>query len=189
MSGLAPARGRLPGPPIPFEIVRELTEGDLEALRAQPLGSKPPLLQQLRSSHHQLARLIAQGLPGPEIQLITGYSSSRISILRADPSFAELISHYEGDRELAFIDVLERMKHLGLSTLEEIQQRLEERPEQFSQRELLEVAELMLVKGRAAPGSRVPGDGGRGASGGVSVNVQFIQAPSGPVVQGEVIDG
>jgi hypothetical protein len=138
-------------------------------------------VQALRASHHQLAQLLARGAAATEASLITGYSISRISILKSDPTFAELLASYQVNRELVFADTLERMRILGLSTLDELQDRLEADPARWSNRELMEMAELMLVKPRiagpmgqsSALGGSTPGTGQGSA---VTVNVKFVSA-------------
>lgn len=189
MGEIAGARGgRRPVGQLVIEVVRELGEADRQLLVSPPLvGSKTPNIATLRHSHHQLAQLLAEGMDQNDAALISGYSVSRVSILRRDPAFAELEAHYQSVRELKFVDVLERMKVLGLSTLDELQARLEEDASGFGNRELMELAELMLVKGRSAPGSRVgvgPQSGTTGA--GVVVNVQFVggEGTAAPTIDG-----
>lgn len=167
--------GRKACRPLSIEVVRELTEEDLPGLLSPPQVSTPAIsLVKLHHSHHQLAQLIARGVEGAEVSLITGYSITYISRLKnEDPAFGELVAHYASEREAVFVDVLERMRSLGLSTLDELQERLAEAPELWSRRELMELAELVLLK---------PGQGrvGQGASGAplasVSVNVKFVTA-------------
>ncbi len=125
--------------------------------------------------------------PG-EASLATGFSPSRISVLQGDPTFRELMAHYGEQRELAFVDVMERMKALGLTTMEEIQHRLEENPGEFTIGQLMDMTELMLVKGRAAPGSRQAGGGpGTGASL-PAINIKFVTAavPAGVVLPPQI---
>jgi hypothetical protein len=143
------------------------------------LGSTPIPIQQLRASHHQLAELLSQGRPDTEVALITGYSLSRISILKRDPTFQELLANYATMRQKVFVDTLERMRILGLSSLDELQERLETAPERWSNRELMEMAELMLVK----PTNKGPmGPGGPSVNAGVQVNVQFVESHTPPLV-------
>lgn len=89
---MSPFRGRRALPAY-VEISRELTAADLETLQVER-GIKPPTLVTLRESHHSIARAVAQGLSGADISAMTGYSQSRISILKSDPAFAELVEHY-----------------------------------------------------------------------------------------------
>lgn len=173
--------GAKPAADASCTVVRALTPEDLPLLRnPPPVGSKTPGLLELRAPHHQLARLLATGVTQAEASLITGYSPSRISLLCDDPLFEELLAHYASEREQVFVDVAERMKVLGLATLEELHQRLETAPQDFARRELMELAELMLLKGRAGPGSSQgagPGHGGATGAPALSINVSFVKAP------------
>ena len=173
---IGPARGgKRPGRELSFVIVRGLTPDDMHELETpSPLGSQPIPIQQLRASHHQLAQLLAQGRPDTEVSLITGYSQSRISILKKDPTFQELLAGYKDIRERTFADTLERMKVLGLSSLDELQERLEASPERWTNRELMEMADLMLVKPQQKL-SQLAGNAVTGQSP-VSINVQFVES-------------
>jgi hypothetical protein len=64
------------------------------------------------------------------------------------------------------------MEVLGLSALDELQARLEADPEGWTKRELMELAELLLIK------QRLPGERREVSPGGVRVNVQFVTAES-----------
>jgi hypothetical protein len=185
------ARGARAFQPIQIEVVRALSEEDIPLLaNPPPLNTSAPTVQSLRASHHQLAQLLARGISDTEASLITGYSISRIAVLKADPTFTELLSNYQANRELVFADTLERMRILGLSTLDELQDRLESDPAGWSNRELMEMAELMLVKPRIATpmgqASSLGGATGSAASGqGVTVNVKFVTADTPTLI----IDG
>ena len=177
---------------VDAEIVRGLEPKDLALLASPPPVAAPTgQLSRLSHSHHQLAQLLARGVPGVEASLITGYSQSRISVLRTDPAFQELLEHYGAQRELANIDVLDRMRALGIDSLEELQARLESNPDGFSARELMELTELLLVKGRAAPGSRQGGgpSGGAGTGAGVVLNVKFVTAEQRIAIDGKLVEG
>lgn len=179
------ARGGRRRPEIELlcEIVRGLTEEDLPKLESpDSLGTTPIPIQQLRATHHQLAQLLAKGMPDNEAALITGYSPSRISILKTDPAFSELLASYRELREGVFVDTLERMRILGLSTLDELQERLENDSKSWSHRELMEMADLLLVKPRiATPMGQGSAAGGTGAPP-VTVQVQFVQSSTPALV-------
>lgn len=187
---IGPARGnRRRAAELEITIIRPLTEDDLPKLQSpDPLSSTAIPIQSLRASHHNLAQLLAQGRPDSEVALLTGYSPSRISILKSDPTFAELLSSYKDVREAVFVDTLERMKILGLSTLDELQERLEADPASWSKRELMEMADLMLVKPKLATplgqssalGGSVTVSPGNAALG-VSINVQFVKSDTPPL--------
>lgn len=163
--------------------VRELEAEELALVGATALGSITPSVTTLRTSHHNIAMLLAQGRSNNEVAQITGYSPSRISILKnQDPAFQELLAHYQSRREMVMVDVLERMKILGLSSLEELQRQLDENPEGWTKRELMELAELGLVKGRVGAGAAAGGGSAQGS--GVTLNIQFVEpaAAQAPVI-------
>lgn len=146
---LPSARGRKPR-----ELSQRLEVGEPRPLRAEdvvatgpsyPLPtSTPPALQKLRSRHHQLAQLLSSGLTDFQVSVGLGYSISRISILKSDPAFKELLAYYEKQHEALHLDVQERLIHLGLDSIETLQHRLDDDPDEFSNKELLEVAEMAL---------------------------------------------
>jgi hypothetical protein len=180
------------GPPLLVELVRVLREEDLPQLHhPPPQGTTAPSLKAVQHQHHQIAQLLAQGMKQVQVSLVTGISQSRISILKGDPTFQELMAYYSSQRELVFVDVLEKMKVLGLSSLDEMQRRLDEAPEDLSNRELMELTKLTLVDGRAAPGSRQGAAAGFGAGGpgpsGVTVNVKFVGPTGGKDIDGELL--
>lgn len=76
--------------------IRPLTREDLDALRQR---SARPALKSLTDSHHAIARLFASGLRLDAIAEQTGYSIARLSILRHDPSMAELIARYRASED------------------------------------------------------------------------------------------
>jgi hypothetical protein len=79
-----------------------------------------------------------------QVSVSLGYSLSRISILKSDPTFRELLSYYEKQHEALHLDVQERLINLGLDSIETLQSRLDDDPDEFSNKELLEVAEMAL---------------------------------------------
>lgn len=171
---LGSARGRRAGTEFSVEIVRSLSEEDITALLSPPpVQAGPQTLLQVRHSHHQLAQLISSGtVSDSEAGLMVGYSPAYISTLRGDPAFEELLAQYSAQRAQVFVDTVERMRGLGLRFLEELESRLENTPEAWTRREILEAAELLLVKPLAA--SR----GQSAAAPAVSVNVKFV-SPDG----------
>jgi hypothetical protein len=150
---LSPARGgRKPSAPLFIGEPRELTEDDLkELVNPTALNSAPSQLQRIRSTHHRLAQLVAEGRKGTEISLIMGYSQSRISILQSDPAFQELVAFYKNQQQAIFLDVQERLKDLGLAATEELRERLEENPGGFTVRDLLEVQTKAFDRSVAPP--------------------------------------
>lgn len=162
--------------PLMIEVVRSLTSTDLPALRAKSSGTALAPAQghlRIRNAHHQIAQLMAQGHELTVVGLMTGYSTSYLCRLAADPSFAELLAYYQTQQEMIFADVALRMKTLGLSFLDALQEMLEDPQVTWTKRELMEATELLLIKGRGLP--QAPGS----ASGaGITINVGFVK-PAG----------
>lgn len=171
---LGSARGRKPTE-HGFAVVRELTEADIPLLlMPEALGSKTPAVQKMRQSHHALARLLAEGRKGVECSAILGISQSRISILRQDPAFQELVEFYSKQKDEIYLDVHQRLAGLAVDTLEEIHERLGEDPDSFSNKELLMVAEMALDRSVAPP--KKAESEANGAGGGVpAISITFVQ--------------
>jgi hypothetical protein len=109
------------------EVLREMTVADL-ALLGRDRGVRAAPLRRLTDMHHSIARLVAQGEAGYAIALATGYSESRISILKADPMFRELVAakraevqdiHHEYHAKLHA-----KMVAIGMDALEDLHEDL-----------------------------------------------------------------
>lgn len=128
---------------IQFVLGAELTEEDAQ-LGREPIAQKA-VIQDIRRSHHELAKYVAQGLKNVVIAELTGYSPARISVLKSDPQFAELVEHYstiEDEIHLASrADYHTRLADLGFDSIEVLHQRLLDSPEVFAVKELLQVVE------------------------------------------------
>lgn len=86
-------RQRHPNSPY-VKAVRPMEKADMEALR-QP--SSRVRIARISDTHHIIARLIVSGLSLAEIAEETGYSISRISVIKAAPAMQELIAKYRAD--------------------------------------------------------------------------------------------
>ncbi len=177
--------GKKPLSPCTIEVVRELTDDDLESLRSPAtVGAPGQRLKSLKSSHHQLAQMLAAGDDHGKVSLITGYSGTYISIILADPMFQELMAYYREVKELEFVNVMARLKAFGLSTLEELQERLATSPESFAIRDLKELTEMAIGR------SSAPLGGGGGVGPIVSVKIDFVSSKTPQardVIEGEVV--
>ncbi len=120
--------------------IRQLAPEELLQLGQRPIGRRTPSLQKLRTVHHQAARLVAVGLRNVEICTITGLSQSRLSILKNDPAFCELIEHYAQMEEQRQEDLAEKIKMVGTTALEILLERLDESPEDIPINQLMEIA-------------------------------------------------
>lgn len=142
---------------VTAEIVRELSPIDLALLETER-GVKPPAIKTLRDSHHAIARCIAKGMSGTETQLITGYSASRISILKSDPAFQELVAFYKGKieeiRDAADYDLQSKLSALHSDTLDIISERLNENPAGPTIGELVDIAKFSADRSGHGPQSK-----------------------------------
>lgn len=130
-------RGRAPKQ-VEAEVVRELRPEDLVLLDVEK-GSETPALKRLTQRHHALARLIASGLKPGEAAMCVDYSPSRVSILQNDPSFKELVQFYKEAADERYVEMHEKLSGLSQDALLELQQRIEDEPESFSNGMLLEI--------------------------------------------------
>jgi hypothetical protein len=73
--------------------IRILARADLSVL----LEKRPPVhLKSLTDKHHRIARACAAGLSNLDVAAICGITANRVSMLKVDPTFIELIAHYRG---------------------------------------------------------------------------------------------
>lgn len=169
--------------PLVVQYIRDLTPADVEVLNTVPLGDSYVPLKALRATHHSLARLLASGVKPAEAAATTGHSISRVNaMICCDRAFIDLIEHYKGEVTRQYIDVHARLAVLGLATIEELQERLEVTPGQFTNKELFALAELTFDRS-IAPSKGTGGRTGQSANGnaGVNVNVTFV-SPKAPEV-------
>jgi len=94
--------------------VRPITETDLELLR-QPAARYG--LATIRDSHHNIARHLAAGLRLHEVAAATGYSISRVKMLRDDPAMAELVSHYRSIIDERWAETVDAHQELAISNM------------------------------------------------------------------------
>lgn len=174
--------------PVTCEVERELTGADIEML-SHERGIQPTTIKKLRDSHHSLARLIAKGMKGHEISLVTGYTESRISTLKSDPAFQDLIEFYrQNDIEIA-ADLTQRLLNVALDATQEVHERLQDSPEVIPLEDLQSLIKLAADRTGYGPKST-----------NVNVNVdlsdriraarQRLEGAEAPrLVQGETIPG
>lgn len=127
--------------PVSAVVIRPLEPADLALLEA-PRGGETPPLQRLRNRHHQLARLIAAGIPHNDAAFMSGYTASRVSILLADPTFKDLVTFYRESVDAEVEALQEKLLGLAKDAADELQERLESEPEKLSTGQLLEVVKV-----------------------------------------------
>lgn len=121
------------------------------------MGQEAPAvssIKKIRDHHHYLAMLVAQGKRTGEIAEMTGMSLSRISILKGDPAFQELVEAYRKRVNDAMFDVVRQIETLRrgneIMALEIMRERLEDQSELIGIRELIDIhAEMADRNGRS----------------------------------------
>lgn len=145
-------RGRRGGVATPPTILREIKEDDLPGILARPApppGDSP--IKRLRNTHHLAARCLAEGRALVETAEITGYTPARLGQLKNDPTFQELLAYYKGQTEAKWLNVHERLASLAVDVQEELQARLDESPETFTNEELRRLGETLLDRSGFGP--------------------------------------
>lgn len=138
--------------PLSAVVERPLSEEDLSSLD-ELRESKPAPIKRLRERHHALAKQLAQGVSEGEAAIACGYSSSRISILKDDPSFKELLAFYADGLRERYYDMHEMLSALGKDAAEELSTRLEEEPEEFTNGMLMDLLKTSADRSGHGPSS------------------------------------
>lgn len=137
---------------LELEILGPIEPQDLIAREEGGLPtSEAPTIAKLRGIHHEIAQLLAQGLSETEVSAITSYSLSRISTLKRDPSFKDLVAFYQKQKTEQFTDVQKRLATLSLDAIGEIQERLAEKPDSISTSQLIELSKVTLDRAGYSP--------------------------------------
>lgn len=141
------------GKEVETSYVRDIDEKDYPKLLEMP--GKESTIQTMRQSHHQVAKLLARGARVAEVSAITGYTTARIGQLQRAPAFRELLAYYSEQVDAASAEVVERMKILSLDAMEELQDRLDTRPEAFKIEDLIKLSTSMLDRTGHGPTQKV----------------------------------
>jgi len=143
--------GLVGNPPLVASVLREISQEDLVTLATTPKGSTTGVLKKIRSIHHSVARLLASGMKAVQVSATVGMCSSRISILKNDPAFQELLEFYENSEADAYVDVRGKMVSLGSDAAAELHDRILEDPEAVSTKNLIDVLTASLDRGGHSP--------------------------------------
>ena len=108
---------------------------------------RPSAIKRLRDHHHLIARLVAEGRRTTDIAAEVGLSISRVSILKGDPAFRQLVEMYRANygqlKEAAFSDFYKKAALVRSLAAEEKLERYHEDPENLSNGELNADIQLM----------------------------------------------
>ena len=182
---MPPRRILPPNEALDVTYVRDITDADLMSMTAGQVPSRPakasPLVR-LSTTHHQLARLLAEGRSATDASVITGIAQCRISVLKADPAFKELMAHYSAIKVHVYTDVHQRLAQVAMAAVEEIQARLEEAPQDVPTRGLIEIATMALDRSGVPGASKVIHQQGDVAA---EVRALFTKRTKGVIIEGE----
>jgi hypothetical protein len=117
-------RGKLASP-VRVLAVRVLSREDLNRVRSDQ-KRVTVRVREFRDAHHRLARLVASGLRIPEILRITGYSAGRLTSLKSDPAFIELVASYRDKVDAAFVSGQDEFYETSVSNMLRAERQLEE---------------------------------------------------------------
>jgi len=119
------------------------------------LGVTTPDLKAIRHTHHRLAQLLAGGMDEMVAAKLCNYSISRVSILKGDPAFQELLAHYSNVVDDAFSDFATAAGELSVDVVHRLQQMLDEEPEKISPGTLIEMGKFLADRSGNAPVQRI----------------------------------
>lgn len=142
--------------PWQLAFVRNIGPEDyalIQQAALQPTNGRAPL-SRLREPHHHLAKLLASGTAVVDASRITGYCTSRIRTLENDPAFSELIVHYREVQAAAAPDIDQAITNSALIAGAILQERMEDDPESFSNKELLAIRDASLDRIGKGPTSK-----------------------------------
>ena len=135
----------------PVISCRDLEPAEVVEYLSRENGSKPSPLQRLSSRHRQIAKYIASGARTSDTAAKFGLSISRVSILKGDPTFQDLVRFYSGLEEDKHVGLLEVLEGLATDSVTTLIDRMEEDAEQFTTQELVIIAKMAADRSGHAP--------------------------------------
>jgi len=138
---------------VPIEVIgtAPLDEQDFITLATSSAYRPANPLQRLRASHHELARLLASGHTRDECSLFTHYTVERINVLMLDPTFTALVESYRRQGSESVADIQGQLLSVALDSLQTFRERLEDKPGEISEKDLLSAAKLGLDRAGFGP--------------------------------------
>lgn len=131
----------------------ELSDLDIESLMTER-AIKPPAVKKLRDRHHALARMLAEGMDEGTCAIALRYDSSRVSVLKGDPAFQELVRHYRNLVNDEFLDMQKKLASLGVDAADILQERMEETPDEISTPQLMQLLTIAADRTGNGPSSK-----------------------------------
>jgi hypothetical protein len=164
-----------------LDLLNEMPE--ISGLALDPVLAEamtPPdgdIVQELRSAHHLLAKTLAEGVEPQAAAARCGMTMARVRKLQDDPTFRELLEYYKGQQEELFAHVKDRLAALGMTFVDVLQERVLDKPEKFTNRELMDFAKEFLERTIAPSKAAAAGGGGHA---GVQIAINFVKPSEGP---------
>lgn len=129
----------------------DLTAEMLEARRTREAGIGAPALARLSARHHKLAQLVASGATNSQCSAETGLCASRVSILKANSSFQDLVAYYKEMQGLNRDLYFERLGMMSLEAIDVLHERLESEADGFDNTELMKLVTITADRTGHAP--------------------------------------
>ena len=140
---------------VSLTYVRDLLETEKPPIIEGHINARSPV-RRMRDSHHGLARAIASGMKPVEASRITGFNHHYITELcDHDPAFQELLAFYREEVNKEHADLRERLVTLALDISQEIQDRIRDAPETFSNGDLRQFLTALADRTGHGPSSTV----------------------------------
>lgn len=115
------------------------------------IGVKNSPLLAIRHTHHRLAQYLAMGMDETRAAKLCNYNPSRVSTLKSDPAFMELLAYYTREVKEEFADFVTSAKDLSMDFLGQLRDVLETKPETLTPSMLLESIKVLADRSGNAP--------------------------------------
>lgn len=143
-------RGRVDKTPIPLDV-RPLTANSVALASSREAGIKPDALTRINARHRAMARRIAAGATTGEVAAEFGLTASRVSILKADKTFQDLVEWYSTKGDVRFEEAFGRLSDLTVAAAEELLDRVLDTPEDVDTSELTKLLQIAADRTGHAP--------------------------------------
>lgn len=141
--GLARRTKPLPDTKPKLFEVRPLTTDDVAVLKTHRDKAVRPL-QELRDTHHLVARLVASGMRFEGVAEVSGYTIGSVYRLNGDPAFIELVAIYREQGAISHREAVDEYNRILISNRmkaeRQIADRLDDEEERVDTRLLITIA-------------------------------------------------
>lgn len=149
----------MPARPIAAaEVLGPLTRADIKLLavkEGRPDDAPIGLVKRLSNRHHALARALAKGMSNWEAGLSAGYDETYVSILRADPTFENLVQFYMDQKTVEHAQFNDVADGLARQAMHLLHDKMETEPEKITVGQAIEIAKFGADRSGNAPATSV----------------------------------